>query len=472
MKSEFLNRDVNTISMDMEVTADEFEEAINAVYKRNKGKIQVPGFRKGKAPRKIIENYYGRGIFLEDAVTDVFNKFYPEAIDEIGYEPVDHPDIDLGDQEVKSGNGIVFHVKFITEPEVHLERYKGVEVSVPEIEVTNRDVENALNGFAMRNARLVHVDREARMNDTVVLDYKGFLEDGTQFEGGTAENQKLKLGSNTFIPGFEDQLIGAEPGEERTVEVKFPDNYQSKDLAGKVAKFDCKIDEVLEEQLPEIDDDLARECSEFDTLDEWKEDIRKNIKDSRENQKRDHIKNEAVKVLYDEAVIDVPEVMIDHEVDNLLQQFDQQLSYSGMSLDEYLTATQDSIDNFKDTVRADAERKVRSNLIVQEVARQEGLTATDEEVDEEIKRMSTQYGVTPERMKEMIGPDIKIIRKDIASRKALDIIADNAEVTETPVMPEDGLEQKESTDEAAAETADEKAAEAADEAEPAETPAE
>lgn len=464
MKAEFLNRDGNTISMTMEVTADEFEDAINAVYLRNKSQIQVPGFRKGKAPRRIIENNYGKGIFIEDAVTDVFNKFYPEAINELGYEPVDHPDIDLGDQEVKSGNGILFNIKFLTEPEVHLESYKGVEVSIPEVDVTNRDIENALNGFAMRNARLVHVDREARMNDTVVLDYKGFLEDGTQFEGGTAENYKLKLGSNSFIPGFEDQLIGAEPGEERTVDVKFPENYHSEDLADKVAKFECKIDEVLEEQLPEIDDDLARECSEFDTLDEWKEDIRKNITESREKQKKDHIKNEAVKVLYDEAIIDIPEVMIDHEVDNLLQQFDQQLSYSGMSLDEYLSATQDSIDNFKDTVRADAERKVRSNLIVQEVARQEGLTATEEEIDEELKRMSSQYGVTPEKMREMVGPDINIIKKDIASRKALDIIADNAVVTETPIMPEDGLETKEATDEEAAVTAAE--------AEPAETPAE
>jgi trigger factor len=464
MKAEFLNRDVNTISLDMEVTADEFEDAINAVYLRNKSQITVPGFRKGKAPRRIIENNYGKGIFLEDAVTDVFNKFYPEAIEEVGYEPVDHPEIDLGDQEVKSGNGIVFHVKYLTEPEVHLERYKGVEVEVPEIEVSNRDIENALNGFAMRNARLVHADREVRMNDTVVLDYKGFLEDGTQFEGGTAENYKLKIGSNAFIPGFEDQLIGAEPDEERTVEVKFPENYHAEELQDKVAKFDCKIKEVLEEELPPIDDDLARECSEFDTLDEWKEDIRKNIKESRETQRRDHIKNESVKVLYDEAVIDIPEVMIDHEVDNLLQQFDQQLSYSGMSLDEYLSATQDSIDNFKDTVRGDAERKVRSNLVVQEVARQEGFSATDEEVDAELERMSHQYGVTADKMKEMVGPDIRIIRKDIASKKALDVIADNAVVTEIPVMPEDGLEEKEATKE--------EAAVAAAEAEPAETPAE
>ena len=446
MKAEFLSRDINTISMDMEITAEEFEDAINAVYLRNKKDITVQGFRRGKAPRKIIENVYGKGIFYEDALNDVFNKFYPQALDDIGYEPVDSPDIDIEDQEIESGKGFTFHVKFLTEPEVHLDRYKGIEIEIPDVEVTERDIENALRGFAKRNARLVHVDREARMNDTVVLDYKGFLiEDGTQFEGGTAENQKLQIGSNTFVAGFEDQLIGAEAGEERNVEVRFPDGYKSSELAGKEARFECRINEVLEEQLPEIDDDLARECSEVDTLEEWKVEIRENISKSREAQKRDHIKNEAVKVLYEEAIVDIPEVMIDHEVDTLLQRFEQQLSYSGMSLDDYLSAAQDNIETFKDTVRDDAERKVKSNLIVQEIAKREGFTATEEEVEEQLEKMSHEYGVSAAEMREMVGPDIRIIRKEIASRKALDVIADNAVVTVTPIMPEDGLDSSAET---------------------------
>ena len=453
MKAEFLSRDINTVTMDMEITADEFEDAINAVYLRNKKDITVQGFRKGKAPRKIIENVYGKGIFYEDALNDVFNKFYPQALDDIGYEPVDHPDIDIEDQEIESGKGFTFHVKFLTEPEVHLERYKGVEVEIPDVEVTERDVENALHGFAMRNSRLVHVDREARMNDTVVMDYKGFLiDDGTQFEGGTADNSKLKIGSNTFIPGFEDQLIGAEPGEDRIVEVRFPDNYQQKDLAGKEARFECKINEVLEEQLPDIDDDLAKECSEFDTLEEWKTEIRENISKSRESQKREHIKNEAVKILYDEAIVDIPEIMIDHEVDTLLQRFDQQLSYSGMNLDDYLTQAQENIDDFRDTVRDDAERKVKSNLIVQEIARREGFTATEEEVEAQLEKMSHEYGVSAAEMRDMVGPDIRIIRKEIASRKALDVIADNAVVTITPIIPETGLETEEPAEAAEAES--------------------
>ena len=449
MKAEFLNRDINMVTMDMEITAEEFEDAINAVYLRNKKDITVQGFRKGKAPRKIIENAYGKGIFYEDALNDVFNKFYAQALDDIGYEPVDHPEIDIEDQEIESGKGFTFHVKFLTEPEVHLDRYKGVEVEIPDVEVTERDIENALHGFAMRNARLVHVDREARMNDTVVMDYKGFLiEDDTQFDGGTADNYKLKIGSNTFVPGFEDQLIGAEVGEDRIVEVKFPEGYQSKEVAGKDARFECKINEVLEEQLPEIDDDLARECSEFDTLEEWKVEIRENISKSRESQKQDHIKNEAVKVLYEEAIVDIPEVMIDHEVDTLLQRFDQQLSYSGMNLDEYLAATQENIDDFRDTVRDDAERKVKSNLIVQEIARREGFTATEEEVEAELEKMSHEYGVSAEEMREMVGPDIRIIRKEIASRKALNVIADNAIVTVTPIMPEGGLPEDAPAEEA------------------------
>jgi trigger factor len=440
MKAVFLSRDINMVSMDMEITADEFENAINAVYLRNKKDITVQGFRRGKAPRKIIENVYGKGIFYEEALNDVFNQLYPQALDDIGYEPVDHPEIDIEDQEIESGKGFTFHVKFLTEPEVHLERYKGVEVEIPDVEVTERDIQNALQGFAMRNARLVHVDREARMNDTVVLDYKGFLiDDGTQFDGGTADNYKLKIGSNSFVSGFEDQLIGAEPGEERTVEVTFPEGYKSKEVAGKDARFECKINEVLEEQLPEIDDDLARECSEFDTLEEWKEEIKENISKSREKQKLDHIKNEAVKVLYDEAIIDIPEVMIDHEVDTLLQRFEQQLSYSGLSLNEYLTSAQENIDDFRDQVRDDAERKVKSNLIVQEVAKREGFTATEEEVEEQLEKMSHEYGVSAAEMRDMVGPDIRIIRKEIASRKALDVIAENAVVTITPIIPESGL---------------------------------
>ncbi len=446
MKAEFLSREINTVSMTMEITPEEFEAAINEVYKRNKSRFTVPGFRRGKAPRKIIENNYGKDIFTEEAVTDVFNQFYPQALEEIGIDPVDHPDIDLKDQDIRSGNGVVFNIKFIAEPEVHLERYKGVEVSVPEVEVTNLDVDNALHGFQLRNARLINVEREARLNDTVILDYKGFLEDGTQFEGGTAENYKLKIGSDTFIPGFEDQLIGAEIGEERTVEVKFPEEYHSEEVAGQIAKFQCVIHEVKEEELPEVNDDFAKECSEYDTLEEWKVEIRKNIAESREKQKRDHIKNEAVKALFEEAIIDIPEVMIDHEVDNLMQQFDQQLSYSGMDLNTYLDSTHETLDDFREMVRNDAEKKVKSNLIVQEVARREGFEATEEELEAELKRMGTQYGASAEEMREMVGPDIRIIRRDIASRKALDVIADNAVVEETPIMPEDGIEKEASTD--------------------------
>lgn len=440
MKAEFISREINTVSMKMEVTAEELEKQIEAVYRQNKKHFTVPGFRKGKAPRKIIENLYGKDIFMEEACTAVFNEFYGEALDEIGYEPVDNPDIEVDGGKIEQGEGVVFNIKFLCTPEVHIEDYKGVEVSVPVNEVTDLDVENALRGTAKRNARLVPVDREARMEDTVVIDYKGFTLDGEQFEGGTAEGHNLKLGSNSFINGFEDQVVGMMPGEEKTIEVRFPMDYPVDSLADEVVKFETKLNEVMEEDVPPIDDDLARECSEFDTLEEWKADMRENIKSSREGHRRDQIKNEIMKKLSEEAIIDIPEVMIDHEVDRLMDNFDQQLSYSGLTLESYLESAQETEDDFRAQVREDAERKLRANLIIQEIARREKVTATEEELNEEIRKVGVQYGLDVEKAREMIGNDIKYVERDLLSKKALDILADAADVEDIPIMPVEGIE--------------------------------
>ncbi len=440
MKAEFISREINTVSMRMEVTAEELNKQLDAVYKENKKHFTVPGFRKGKAPRKIIENLYGKGIFMEDAVTAVFNEFYGPALDELGYEPVDNPDIEVDGGNIEEGNGVVFNVKFLCTPEVFIESYDGIEVGVPMIEVSEFDVNRALESTAKRNARLIPVEREARMNDTVIIDYKGFLEDGEQFEGGTAEGFDLKIGSNTFVGGFEDQIIGMEIGEEKVIEIRFPSTYREERLAGEIAKFETKLHEVMEEEVPPIDDDLARECSEFDTLEEWKEDMRANLKKSREGHRRDQIKNEVMKKLSEEAIIDIPEVMIDHEVDRLMTNFDQQLSYSGMTLDSYLESAQESEDDFRATVREDAERKLRANLIIQEIARRENVTVTPEELDEEIRKMGIQYGLDVEQTKEMIGSDMKYVERDLRSKKALEIVADRADVEDLPIMPEGGLD--------------------------------
>jgi trigger factor len=433
MKANFISREINTVSMTMEVTAEEFENAINKVYKENKHRFNVPGFRKGKAPRKIIENNYGSGIFYEDAVSEVFNQFYSDALDEIGYEPVDHPDIDLEGQDIKSGNGILFKVKFLTEPEVKVENYKGVEVEVPPVEVTEKDIENQLQSYATRNARLLTVERPAKVGDTVILDYAGFAFDGEQFEGGTAENAKLKLGSNQFIPGFEDQLVGVSAGEQKDVEVKFPDDYPVEKLASEVATFKCTIHEVKEEELPEIDDDFAKECSEYDTLDEWKEELKKKLAENKEKQRENNIQNAIMDVLYNNTVIDIPEVMIEHEIDDVLRQFDQQLGYSGMNIQQYLETTHTEISEFRESIRHDAEKKVKSRLIVAAVANEEGIEVSEEDLDEELKTMGVQYGMTAERMREIVAGDIKYIKKDIAAKKALKIMADAAVVKDLDI---------------------------------------
>lgn len=432
MKAEFLNREINTVSMKMEITAEEFDGAIDKVYKENRHRFTVPGFRKGKATRKMIENHYGADIFTEDAVSKIFNEKYPEALEELGYEPVDYPDVDLSDQEIKGGQGFTFNIKFLTEPEVTVlpGDYMGVEVSVPTTKVTEKDVTAQLRSYAMRNARLITVDRPAAMMDTVVLDYKGFRDNGVQFEGGSADNHKLKLGSNEFIPGFEDQLVGVVAGEEREIEVKFPFDYPEKSLADQVVTFKCTIHEVKEEEAPEINDDLAKECSEFDTLEEWKVEIEKKLKENKEKQNQDNIKNEAMKEIYEDIIVDIPEVMIEHEIDELLRQFEQQLSYTGASLQMYLQETHTDIESFREQIRYDAEKKVKSRLIVQAIARNEGIEVSEEELTMELGKMGTQYGLDAERMRELVGNDIKYIKNDIASKKALDIIAANAVINE------------------------------------------
>ncbi len=459
MKANFINKDINTVSMTMEITAEEFEQAINKCYKEQKHLFRVNGFRKGKAPRKLIEAQYGSGIFYEDAINEVFNANYSDALEEIGYEPVDHPQIDLTDQEIESGKGFTFNIKFITEPEVEVENYTGVHVEVPIPEVTDDDMDTQLRSYARRNARLLHADKAAEEGDTVVLDYKGYDMDGIAFEGGSAEGHKLKIGSREFIPGFEEQLLGVKADDEKTIEVTFPIDYPTEKLAGELVKFDCKIHEVLEEELPEIDDDLAKECSEHDTLEEWKEEIRENIQKNKRQQNENRAQNEIIGKIYDETVIDIPECMIEHQIDELLRTFDQQLGYNGMTLDSYLEATHTDTEGFREQVRGEAEKKVKTRLIVEAIAKKEGLEPTEEDVKDEIAKMSVTYGVTPEKMTEIIGDDIKYVKKELAGRKALEFLVQKADIVEVepkepapagedePEASEPAEEEAESTEE-------------------------
>lgn len=447
MKANFINREINTVKIEMEVTAEEFESAINKVFYRNRNRFSIPGFRKGKATRKMIESHYGKDIFIEDAVSEVFNEEYPKALEELGFEPVDHPEIDLKDQVLQSGSGINFNISFLVSPELTVENYKGVKLILPKAEVTDEEVEEQLKSYAVRNARLVSVDRAAEKGDTLILDYKGFTYDDEQFEGGTAENAKLKLGSNQFIPGFEDELIGVKAGEERTVNVRFPEDYPVEKLAGELVRFECVVHDVKEEDVPPVDDELAKECSEFDTIEEWKVEIRKNLEDNKKKQAEASVQNEAMRTIYNNTVVDMPEVMIEHEIDDLLRQFDQQLGYSGMNLQQYLAATQTDMSEFREQIRDEAERKVKTRLIIEAVAKQENIEATEEETEEALKNMGVQYGVDAAKMRELVGGDIKYVEKDVCARKAFKIIADSAEVEWV-----DAVTENESADTAEEET--------------------
>ena len=457
MKATFISREINTVSMTMEITAEEFENAINKVYKAKRNIFTVDGFRKGKAPRKLIESKYGKDVFYEDALSEAFNDNYATALEELGYEPVDHPDIDLGEQKVESGKGIVFNIKFITEPEVDVKDYKGIHVEVPAPVVTEDDIDTQLRSYAQRNARLITVDRAAGQDDTIVLDYAGYTQEGEQFQGGTAEGHKLKLGSHEFIPGFEEQLYGVKAGDERSIDVTFPIDYPGDKLAGQVVTFKCTIHEVKEEELPAIDDDLAKECSEFDTLEEWKEEIRKKVEENRKQQNENRAQNEILNRLYEDTIIDIPEVMIEHQIDDLMRNFDQQLSYSGMSLVGYLEATHTDMEEFREQVRNEAEKKVKTRLIVEAIAAKEGLTAEEDDIQEELKKMSVQYGVTPEKMAEIIGDDIKYLKKEISGKKAIQLLTESAEIEE--VEEQTAEEAPAQPEEAAADAAEETPAE-------------
>lgn len=457
MKATFISREINTVSMTMEITAEEFENAINKVYKAKRNIFTVDGFRKGKAPRKLIESKYGKDVFYEDALSEAFNDNYATALEELGYEPVDHPDIDLGEQKVESGKGIVFNIKFITEPEVDVKDYKGIYVEVPAPVVTEDDIDTQLRSYAQRNARLITVDRAAGQDDTIVLDYAGYTQEGEQFQGGTAEGHKLKLGSHEFIPGFEEQLYGVKAGDERSIDVTFPIDYPGDKLAGQVVTFKCTIHEVKEEELPAIDDDLAKECSEFDTLEEWKEEIRKKVEENKKQQNENRAQNEILNRLYEDTIIDIPEVMIEHQIDDLMRNFDQQLSYSGMSLVGYLEATHTDMEEFREQVRNEAEKKVKTRLIVEAIAAKEGLTAEEDDIQEELKKMSVQYGVTPEKMAEIIGDDIKYLKKEISGKKAIQLLTESAEIEE--VEEQTAEEAPAQPEEAAADAAEETPAE-------------
>ena len=428
MKSTFISREKNEVKFTMEFTAEEFEEAIVKVYQKEKDKFQIDGFRKGKAPRSLIEKRYGEGIFFEDAVNNLISLNYPLALDELDLEVIDYPRTELS--QTKKGEGFTATVTVECYPEFEVTGYKGVEIEKVPAEVTDEDVDKEISNMADRNSRMVEVDRPVQDGDTVLIDYAGFVGD-EQFEGGTAERYPLQIGSGTFIPGFEEQLIGASKDDDVEVKVTFPEEYHSEDLAGKEAIFKCKVHEIKEKEVPEIDDDFVKDVSEFDTLDELKASKREELQKAAEARAEDQMKNSAIEKVFEANDIEVPNVMVEEEINSSLQQFDQQLRAQGMDLNSYVQFMGQDMDKFRESIREDAFKKTKTRMLVAKIVDQEEFEVSDDELKEYIEDMAKQYGMEADKLIETIGPqNVATLGGDLKMRKAVDFIYENAVIKE------------------------------------------
>jgi len=424
MKSTFISKEKNEVKFKMEFTAEEFENAIVKVYQKEKDRFEIDGFRKGKAPRSLIEKRYGETIFFDEAINNLFSLNYPLAMDELDLNVIDYPKTEMS--QVKKGEPFDVTVTVTVYPEFEVTGYKGVEIERVPAEVTDEDVDKEIANMADRNSRMVEVDRPAQDGDTVLIDYAGFVGD-EQFEGGTAERYPLKIGSGTFIPGFEDQLIGAKKDEDVEVKVTFPEEYHSEDLAGKDAIFKCKVHEIKEKEVPEIDDDFVKDVSEFDTLDELKASKREELQKAAEARAEDQMKNSVIEKIFEANDIDVPDVMVEEEIDSSLQQFDQQLRVQGMDLNTYVQYMGEDMNKFRESIREDAFKKTKTRMIVAKIVDQEEFDVTDDEIHEYLEDMAKQYGMEVDKLVEAIGPqNVQTLGGDIKMRKAVDFVYDNA----------------------------------------------
>ena len=405
----------------VEIDKPEFEQALNKAYAKCRKDIMLPGFRKGKAPRKMVESTYGATVFYEDAVNEIFPEIYTTAIVDQQLKAVGSPSV--SNMDTPDEGGVVLTIETELYPEVTLGQYKGIEVPKREVKVEESEVDAEVNRMAERNARIETVDRAAQMGDTVVIDFEGF-EGGKPFQGGKAEDYSLTLGSGSFIPGFEEALVGAVAGEERDVNVTFPENYNAKELAGKPAVFKCKVHEVKESIKPELDDEFAKDVSEFDTLDALKNDIRERFTKSREEQNERAFESSAVQLAAANMTCNVPACMIDEQVDHQIEQFAYQLQSQGMKMEDYTKMIGGDLSSLRQSMRPMAEQTVRSDILLSEIARAENLEVTDEEVEEELKKLAEQYQMELDKVKAAV--DTAAVKSDLMGKKAAKIITDNA----------------------------------------------
>ena len=427
MKAELIKKEGNKVTLKITVDNNKFEAAVNKAYNKSRNKYNIPGFGKGKAPRIVIETQYGKGIFYNDAIEILFPEVYPEAIKELDIDPIDNPDLDI--EEISKDNGLVMVLNVEVKPEFELGNYKGIEIAKVENTLSDENVDAKLQEMVEKNARLVSVeDKALEDGDTAIIDFEGF-ENGVAFDGGKGENYNLVIGSNTFIPGFEEQLVGKKAGEEVEVNVTFPEEYHSQDLAGKPVVFNVKINDVKVKELSALDDEFAKDTSEFDSLDELKADVRAKLEEEAKNRADAETRNSVVEKVAENTEIEIPEVMIQHQIDNMLNELNYQLQYQGFGLQQLLEMTGRTMEELREERKEDAKKLVKSSLVIEAITKAEGIEATVEEFKAELEKMASAYNMEVEKIEASLrDADKEDIKGQIKIRKTIDLLVDNATI--------------------------------------------
>ena len=430
MKVELIKTEGNKVSFKLTVDNDKFESAIVKAYNKNKGKYNIPGFRKGKAPRKIIEANYGKGVFYSEAIDILLPEVYPTAVEELNIDPIDMPSIDI--EEISKDNGLVILVDVEVKPTFELGDYKGIEVEKVDETVSEDVINSKLEEMREKASRLVSVEREIAKGDTANIDFEGF--DGeVAFEGGKGENYDLVIGSGSFIPGFEDQLVGKKAGEEVEVNVTFPEEYHAENLAGKPVVFKVKINDVKVKELPELNDEFAADTTEFNTLEELTSDVRSKAEAEAVEAAKNQLRNRVIEKVVENTTVEIPEVMVKNEIENQLMELNYQLQYQGFGMEQFLQMTGKTMEEFKAEFtanrREDAIKNVKTSLVIEAISKAEGIEVSEEEVNAEVEKMATAYNMTVEQVKEALRPnDLKDIKNQLKIRKTIDLLVNSAKI--------------------------------------------
>ena len=439
------NLEKNMAKLTVEVDNAEFLKAIDVAYKKNRNKFNLPGFRKGKAPKEMIMKMYGPQVFFEDALNEILDKTYPEAAKESGLEIVSRPEISV--EQIGMDKNVIYTATVAVKPEVTLGEYKGVTVEKAETTVSAKEVNEKLAAELEKNARVVEVEREIQKDDIATIDFVGSV-DGVEFEGGKGEDYPLTIGSGTFIPGFEDQLIGHKAGETVDVKVTFPENYGAKDLAGKEALFVTTIKAVKEKQVPAADDEFASEVSEFDTLDEYKKDLKKTLKEEKEKAATSTNERNVIAKVVENASVEIPAPMLEAQLDNMLYDYQTRLAQQGIPMDQYLKITGQTVEQIKDQMKESAEKNLKTSLVIEAIMEKENITVADERVDEEFKKIAEQYKMEYDDLKKTVSEEQKeSMKREIAFQETIDMLVAEANLVKAEKKSKKAAEDEEKTEE-------------------------